>query len=53
MKKMIVAFAAIVSLAVSAATWERAGSLQLADTTGLTTAVAKLGEISGNQIFVD
>lgn len=51
MKKMIVAFAAIVSLAVSAATWERAGSLQLADTTGLTTAVAKLGEISGNQML--
>ena len=48
MKKAVLAFAAALSLVASAAKWERAGALQVADQTGLTAAVAKLGEIGGN-----
>ena len=51
MKKAVLAFAAALSLAASAAKWERAGALQVADQTGLTAAVAKLGEIGGNQML--
>jgi hypothetical protein len=51
MKKLMSAVVAAIAVAASAATWERAGSLQVADTTGLAAAVAKLGEISGNQML--
>ena len=51
MKKLTTALACAVALASSAATWERVGSLQVAGTDGLVAAVAKIGEISGNQMF--
>lgn len=51
MKKLTTALACAVALASSAATWERVGSLQVAGTDGLVAAIAKIGEISGNQMF--
>ena len=51
MKKCITVFACALALASSAATWERVGSLQIAGTDGLVAAVAKIGEISGNQML--
>ena len=51
MKKLITSLACAVALASSAATWERVGSLQVAGTDGLVAAVAKIGEISGNQML--
>jgi hypothetical protein len=51
MKKMFVALAAALSLPAFSATWERAGAIQVTDTTGLTVAVAKIGEMTGNQML--
>ena len=51
MKRLIAVVAASISLTSIAATWERAGLLQVTDTTGLAVAVAKLGELSGNQML--
>jgi len=50
MKKSLVAICALVSVAASAA-WEQAGSIKVADPSTFTKAVAKLGEITGNQML--
>jgi uncharacterized Zn-binding protein involved in type VI secretion len=51
MKKILLAVTAALSLSAFSATWERAGAVQVTDTTGLTVAVAKLGEMTGNQML--
>ena len=51
MNKMLAVLAAALSLTAFSATWERAGAIQVTDTTGLTVAVAKLGEMTGNQML--
>ena len=50
MKKSLIAFCALVSFAASAA-WEQAGTIKVADASAFTKAVAKLGEITGNQML--
>ena len=50
MKKSLIAICALVSLAVSAA-WEQAGAIKVADVSTFTKAVAKLGEMTGNQML--
>ena len=50
MKKALVAICALVSFAASAA-WEQAGAIKVADPSAFTKAVAKLGEITGNQML--
>jgi len=50
MKKTIIAVFAMASLAASAA-WEKAVTVQVADVSTITKAVAKLGEITGNQML--
>ena len=50
MKKSLIAICALVSFAASAA-WEQAGAIKVADASAFTKAVAKLGEITGNQML--
>ena len=50
MKKSLIAICALVSFAASAA-WERAGTIKVADASTFTKAVAKLGEMTGNQML--
>ena len=50
MKKSLIAICALVSFAASAA-WEQAGAIKVADASAFTKAVAKLGEVTGNQML--
>lgn len=50
MKKSLIAICALMSFAASAA-WEQAGAIKVADPSAFTKAVAKLGEITGNQML--
>ena len=50
MKKSLIAICALVSFAASAA-WEQAGTIKVADASTFTKAIAKLGEITGNQML--
>ena len=50
MKKSLIAICALVSFAASAA-WEQAGTIKVADASTFTKAVAKLGEMTGNQML--
>ena len=50
MKKSLLAICALVSVAASAA-WEQAGTIKVADASTFAKAVAKLGEITGNQML--
>jgi hypothetical protein len=51
MRNTIFAMLAAIGLAANAQTWEKVGSLQVTDTAGLTAAVAKLGDITGNAMI--
>ena len=50
MKKALIAICALVSFAASAA-WEQAGTIKVADASTFAKAVAKLGEMTGNQML--
>lgn len=49
MKRMLLALAAALAISANAAvSWEKVGGVQVVDTAGLTSAVMKFGEMSGN-----
>ena len=50
MKKSLIAICALMSFVASAA-WELAGTIKVADASAFTKAVAKLGEMTGNQML--
>ena len=50
MKKTIITVLAMASFAASAA-WEKAATVQVADVSTITKGIAKLGEITGNQML--
>ena len=50
MKKSLIAICALVSFVASAA-WEQAGTIKVADASTFTKAVAKLGDMTGNQML--